>query len=163
MGKFEQQINKFARKYESRFRAIGQTAVQETASMAQRVGISEAMKNKATSLGVTVQAGGRMRVDTGFLRASIQAGLHQMPRGPNQNEGTHGGKRKYPLNSQVTGENISTVLLRWDPNKNIPLFVGWTASYARYRESKDGFLRGAVEKWDQTVFKAVKRVEAGVG
>jgi hypothetical protein len=143
MGKFENQVNKFDRKADAKFRAIGQWAVQDTISMAQK----------------TIGEGGRMRIDTGFLRASIQASLHTMPRGPNSNEGDH----KYPIGSQVTGQNISTVLLQWDPNKRTPLFVGWTANYARIRESKDGYLRGAVEKWDQTVFKAVKIAEVRFG
>ena len=143
MGKFEQQINQFARKYEAKFKAIGRLSVQDTISMAQRVR----------------KQGGRMRIETGFLRASIQAALHGMPQGPNANENS----QKYPEGSRVTGEDTSIVLLRWDPNKRTPLFVGWTANYARIRESKDGFLRGSVEKWDQTVFKAVKKVGARLG
>jgi hypothetical protein len=157
MGKFENQITQFARKYEKRYRAIAKTAVQDTISMAQRVGVSEAMKKKAASVAVSVQGGGRMRVDTGFLRASIQAALHGMPRGPTQNE----GNQKYPVGSQVTGQNVTAVLLQWNPNDGTTFFVGWTANYARYREAKDGFLRGAIEKWDQTVYKAVAKVGAG--
>ena len=147
MGKFEQQINQAARKYEKRYRAMARLAVQDTISMAQR----------------TRGEGGRMRIDTGFLRASIQAGLNTMPQGQTVNEGGHGGKNKYPPGAQVSGEPTSVVLLKWNPVKGQDLFVGWTANYARIRESKDGYLRGAVEKWDQTVFKAAKKASIGLG
>ncbi len=146
MGKFEDQINKFARKYEARLKLIAQISVQDTVSMAQK----------------TRPEGGRMLIDTGFLRASVQAGVGQMPSGPTR--GKKGAKKgEYAIGTQVTGEPVSVTLLRWDPNKSIPVFIGWTANYARHREAQDGFLRGAVEKWDQIVFKAVKKVEIGFG
>ena len=158
MGKFEDQVNKFAQRYEARFRAIGRTAVQETVSIMQEV---SKPPNAAMGLVSTkASGGGRMRVDTGFLRASIQAALQTMPSGPSVNEGTHGGKKKYPVGTQVTGEPVAAVLLKWNPITGIPLFVGWTANYARHREAQDGFRQGAVEKWDITVTKAAKKVEA---
>ncbi len=138
MGKFGNQVDQFARKAEARFRRISQISVQDTISMAQR----------------TTGDGGRMRVDTGFLRASIQARLNRMPSGPTR------GKKK---TEYAIGTQVSVTLIKWDPNKSTPLFIGWTAGYARHREAQDGFLRGAVELWDQTVFKAVKKVEAGLG
>jgi len=143
MGKFSQQIDAFAKKYDRRFRAIARTAVQSTISDAQRVH----------------KRGGRMRVDTGFLRASIQAGLGTMPSGPTTNVSGDG----FAPGIQVAGAPVSTVLLRWNPTINIPLFVGWTAEYARARESKDGYLRGAVEKWDVAVAKAALAARAGFG
>ena len=138
---FGKKVNELARKYQARVKAVGREAVQETISVAQ----------------VTRGEGGRMRVDTGFLRASIQGSLGTMPRGPVGNP-----KRVDFRNSnQAAGENISSVLLRWDPTKSTPLYVGWTAGYARVRESKDGFLRGAVENWDVAVERAVAKAKAG--
>ena len=160
MGKFEDQVNKFARKYEARLRAVARTAVQDTIAIAQEVGMPPNAAQGAVSVGgVLGGGGGRMRVDTGFLRASIQAALNAMPSGPSTNEGTHGGKKKYPIGKQAAGEPVAVTLLQWDPNKSGKIFVGWTAEYARHREAQDGFLRGAVEKWDATVYKAVKKVE----
>jgi hypothetical protein len=164
MGKFSIQVDKLAKKYEARLRAVARTAVQDTVSMAQEVGVPpNAAMGAVSSGGVLGGSGGRMRVDTGFLRASIQAALQTMPSGPSQNEGTHGGKKKYPVGTQAAGSPVAAVLLTWDPFKPTPLFVGWTAEYARYRESQDGFQRGAAEKWDITVTKAVKKVEAAFG
>jgi len=94
-----------------------------------------------------------MRFDTGFLRASIQAALGTMPSGPTTNE----GGRTFSEGQQVAGEPVSVTLLRWEPGRDT-LFVGWTANYARFREAKDGFLRGAVELWPRTVDAAAKRV-----
>ena len=147
MGKFSDQVNKLARKYEERLKAIAREAAQETASIAQR----------------TRGEGGRLPVVTGFLHASIQASMDTMPSGPTTNEGTHGGKKKYPIGSQAAGEPVSVALLRWNPNDGRKIFIGWTAIYARHMEAKYGFMRGAVEKWDQTVRKAVRKVESGFG
>jgi len=138
---FGRKVNALAEKYKKRVKAVGREAVQELISAAQ----------------VTRGEGGRMRVDTGFLRASIQGALGTMPRGPVGNP-----KRvDFRNTNQAAGENISSVLLRWDPTKPIPIYVGWTANYARVRESKDGFLRGAVENWDVYVERAVARAKAG--
>lgn len=138
MGKFSDQVKGFGRKYESNVRAVMRTAVQETVAKAQN----------------PRGAGGRMPIVTGFLHASIQAGLHTMPKGPTTNE----GNKNYKLGTQVAGEPVAVTLLRWDPNTRTPLLVGWTAVYARHMEAKYGFLRGALEVWDQTVAEAARRV-----
>jgi len=140
---FSGQIAAFNRKVTQRYRTVAKTAVQETVSMAQRVR----------------DEGGRMRVDTGFLRASIQAAVGNMPSGPTENE----NKKKYPIGSIVAGEPVSVTLVRWNPDREEVLYIGWTANYARYREAQDGFLRGAVELWDVTVNSAVAKVRAGFG
>ncbi len=146
MGKFAGQVRSFGKKFEAGYRATARTAVQETISRAQR----------------TRGEGGDMRVDTGFLRASIQAALHNMPSGP-VTGGDHPGTTKTPIISQFAGTAVSAVLLRWDPLMQTSLFVGWTANYARHREAQDGFLQGAVEIWDQTVDNAARQVRAGLG
>ena len=143
MSSFDRQVAKYALEYAERFRAVARTAVNDTAHMAS----------------VPVGKGGRMRIDTGFLRASIQGAVQSMPSGPTTNE----GKRNYPAGSFISGEPVAVALLRWNPNDGTPFFVGWTANYARKREAYDGFMRGAVEKWDQTVAKAAKKVEKGLG
>lgn len=142
MGKFSAQVGAFSEKFERRYRATARTAVQDTIAMAQR----------------TRGEGGRMRVDTGFLRASIQAALHNMPSGPTTND----RGEQFRVGAQVAGEPVAATLLKWDPLTRTTLFVGWTANYARHREAQDGFLQGAAELWDQTVDKAAKRAEAGI-
>ncbi len=142
MGKFANKIKDFDRKFDKRIRVVAQSSVQETVSLAQR----------------TEGEGGRMRVVTGFLRASIQASLTGMPRGPVDNP----SGKKYAPGTQVKGTPVPVALLSWDPLKSMFVHVGWTANYARPREYHDGFLRGAVEVWDQTVKKEVIKAKASV-
>ncbi len=156
MGKFEDQVREFTRKAQARYRATARLAVQDTISMAQRVRIGTATDLSGIS---DVPSGGRMPIVTGFLRASNQAAQRIMPSGPSDNP----KNKKYPIDTQVAGEPVSVTLARWDPNTQATLFVGWTANYARRMEAKYGFLQGSVEQWDQTVKKAVKKVEAGLG
>jgi len=142
---FSKQVEAFARKVEAKYRVVARESVQQTVSLAQR----------------TRGEGGRMRVKTGFLRASIQAALDSMPSGPTQPR--KGAKDLEYEGKQIAGEPLSTVLLRWDPVNEQDLYVGWTANYAQHRETLDGFLRGAVEQWDQTVANAVLNAEIGLG
>jgi len=142
MGKFANDVKKFETKFEKRFRATARGAVQTVVMTAER----------------TRGQGGRMRIKTGFLRASIQGSLSGMPSGPADNpSGT-----TYDLNAQAAGAPLAAILLQWDPAKGMPLFIGWTANYARHREYHDGFLRGAVERWDQHVKVAAKIAEKGI-
>lgn len=138
MGAFSNRIAALNKEYSLRLEVTAQTAVKETVDDAQ----------------TTHDEGGRMKFDTGFLRGSIQAAIGRMPSGPTENE----GGKKYRKGAQVAGEDVDVTLLRWDPNKGETLFVGWTANYARPREFRDGFLRGAVEKWPQTVERVAKKV-----
>ena len=85
-----------------------------------------------------VAQGGRMRVDTGFLRNSLQTSL---------NGGT-----------ALSGAD-SYVLKIAEMSLGDTLFGGWTADYALAREfgargqSPDFFMRGAAQKWPQIVAK----------
>lgn len=142
MPKFGQQVADFQRKAEAKYRALAREAVQETVSIAQTL----------------ESEGGRMHFDTGFLRASIQGKVGEVPSGPTVNE----GNKKYEPGQQVAGEEIAVTLLKWDPMKDV-LYIGWTANYARYREAQDGFVRGAAEIWDRTVKKANKKVGNRLG
>lgn len=135
MTSFSEQIAAFNRKAEKRIRAAGRDAVQETVAEAQ-----------------TVRGrGGRMRVKTGFLRASIAAAIGQMPSGETENTDNE------TFNYQV--DSIAATLLQWDPSSEDKLFIGWTANYARPREYRDGFLRGAVENWEQNVKSASRQAQ----
>lgn len=143
MADFGKQVAGYVETYKKRLRATAREATQETVAIAT--------KPRAK--------GGRMRVDTGFLRASGVAAVGQMPSGPTTNEGNtdYGdGEREGLPDKQVSGEPIAVTLLRWDPNTGKPLFYGFTANYARPREYKDGFLRGATELWPDTVDKAAR-------
>ncbi|HSH29281.1 MAG TPA: hypothetical protein VK971_05170 [Thiohalobacter sp.] len=132
--KFADQIAKHTKEYERRMTGVFRESAQEVVNRAQ----------------TPVSKNGRMRIDTGFLRASGGAGINQMPSGPTSNE--RGG----PASSRVTGMGLTEALGRWKPGDTF--FWGWTANYAAIREYKDGFMRGAAEKWDSIVASVARRV-----
>jgi hypothetical protein len=90
---------------------------------------------------IPVAKGGKMRVDTGFLRASGQGSLNGMPTGPSRGDpnGT------YPYDPQPMIAVLGSMQL------GAVFHFGWTANYAKYREAYDGFLESALQKWPQTV------------
>lgn len=134
---FSKQIKGYTTVYEKRLRAVAREATQATLEEAQ-----------------TVRAlGGGMRVDTGFLRASLVAQVGSMPSGQSVNP----GKVTFTDGSVLSGEPLAASLLKWDPNKGQTFYAGWSANYARPREYKDGFLRGATQNWGAHVEKAAKK------
>lgn len=124
-GKFSAQVDDWVRKSESRMEGVFKQSVQDV--------IEDAQKPTAK--------GGRMRVDTGFLRNSGNASLSGMPSGA-----AKGSKESsYDWNE-------GPVLLRINALKlGQTIWFGWTANYARHRENKDAFLRMAVLKWKKYV------------
>jgi hypothetical protein len=95
--------------------------------------------------------GVNMRVDTGFLRASFQASLTAMPAIDDAKRPDKG--RRYTISNQ-----IELVLLSADLNNTI--YMGFTASYARHREYKDGFVRLAAQNWNGIVNRVVMELKA---
>lgn len=132
---FSDDVNRHLEKYRKRLNFVARDSVQRL--------VNDAQRNTAK--------GGRMRVDTGFLRASIQAKTGSMPSGPSSNE----TKRIYSGDTQADGIPIAAALIRWQPARE-PIFIGWTANYARWREYQDGFMRGATERWPEFVRRSVK-------
>jgi len=132
-------VQRFGIRYQKRLRAVARTSIQDVIEIAQ------------TPKG----DGGRMPIDTGFLRASVQAGLHTMPAGPTQ------GKKKEKYTKQAAGEPVAVALLRYDPTTSDRFFVGWTAAYARHMDAQNSYLSSAVELWDQIVKRAAKGAAVG--
>lgn len=124
---FADQIRRHSRNYQDRFRRVYRQSVEETVNDAQ----------------TATTDGGRMRVDTGFLRDSGGAALNQMPSGPSK-QGETG----------QTGMSLAEGLARWQPGDTFNW--GWSANYARPREYKDGFMRGATDKWTDTVNRVAR-------
>lgn len=128
---FQGQVDKFIVNTEKRMLMVMKQSLLNTIKEAQ----------------TPVAKGGKMRVDTGFLRASGQASLNGMPSGPsvkpkNAVAGTFDdGNKSYPEIEATIGK------LKFGST----LYYGWTARYARYREAYDGFLISAISNWQQTV------------
>jgi len=93
--------------------------------------------------------GGRMRVDTGFLRASGQISLTGMPTGPERGD----PEGKYDWKAETVEATLAGV------KAGDTIYFGWSASYAAAREFRDGFLDGAVQNWPQIVARTVEKLK----
>lgn len=105
---------------------------------------NESVKRVIQDAQLSDDKGGRMRVDTGFLRSSGQLSLSGMPTGPIR-----------PADDAIKNDpryDVSpSVLILAGAKLENTLYFGWTANYAAYREWHDGFLRIAVQKWPSIV------------
>lgn len=136
---FELQIDRFVLNTEEKLLAVTRESIEAVVEDAQLPGPS---KNDP------VGQGGKMRVDTGFLRATGLAQIGSMPFGPSNERDA---KSRY-----VWAKNQLEIVLA-SMKIGDTLYFGWTADYARIREMYDGFLEGAVQKWQTHVDESVKR------
>lgn len=134
---FTAQVSDFVLKTDKRMVALIRQSVQEVIDDAQ----------------LSDDKGGRMRVDTGFLRASGQPSLTGMPSGPGRGE----KGKPYNWNSNTVEATLANVKV------GNTIFFGWTANYAKYRETYDGFLDGALQKWPSIVSRVCAEIKARSG
>jgi len=126
-GSLTADIEDFVKTSEERMLAIMRQSIQDVADNAQQ----------------PVAKGGRMRVDTGFLRASGTGSLSGMPTGPGR------GESKQPNSYSYNETSVTGTLAKMKFGDTF--YFGWTANYARYRELYDGFLEGALQHWARIV------------
>lgn len=139
VDKFDAQIDKIIANTKEKMLAVVKNSIQEVVDDAQ----------------TPVKEGGRMRVDTGFLRSSGVSELNKIPSGP-----TEGRKRE---------QGEAGVLYKYNKDFLIPIlakmkigdkfYFGWTAKYAAVRELYDGFMETAVMKWSEIVENQVRRLK----
>jgi hypothetical protein len=98
--------------------------------------------------------GGRMRVDTGFLRKSLMESTSAMP--------VIDAMARPTALSYSAPPAVSLVIAGWELGQ--PLYMGFTAAYAAYREygtsgqPPDAFVRSAAAQWQQIVNRNAARV-----
>lgn len=126
---FSASVDEWARVTNARLIATFQTALQMVIDDAQ----------------LSDDKGGRMRVDTGFLRASGQVSLTGIPAGPSERPETG----SFTWNDGPVMVSIQGMAL------GDSLWFGWTANYAKYREAHDAFLDLALQRWQEFVDRAV--------
>lgn len=106
-------------------------------------------------------AGGRLRVDTGFLRASLMASTSQMPAINPAARPAEG--QTYPY----TGAEIEAVIASAEIGQTI--YLGYTASYAAHREygargqAPDAFVRTAAQQWPTIVSQVESELKGRLG
>lgn len=128
---FAAQVTKHTVKSKQRMNAVFKQSVQEVLIEAN----------------TPVAQGGRMRVDTGFLRNSLTASLNTPASGPsNPRSDSQGNADDVAL--VIAGATVKDVI-----------WAGWSANYARAREYKDGFLESAAQKWSKIVRKNAARAK----
>jgi hypothetical protein len=130
---FSAEVSEFVAATQKRITALGRQSIIELINEAQ----------------TPVAKGGRMRVDTGFLRASGALSLSGMPSGPERGD---------PDKKYSTAPVAQVELAGWQPGQTI--WFGWTANYAKYREAYDGFLFAAVQNWQAIVNRVSARILA---
>ena len=124
-------IDQWVAKSQARLDAVWKTAAQDIAREVQTPSAK----------------GGKMRVDTGYLRNSFAADINTTPSGDG--------------NSPYTAGPISIVINRAKIGDRV--VFGWGANYAINMEAKYSFVRSAAQNWQQIVDKSAQKVRAGVG
>lgn len=111
----------------------------------------QALINIIEEMQTPVSKGGKMHVDTGFLRASGQASLNGMPTG-----------QSIPSKTIPQVESNATLIIG-QMQLGSTLFWGWTANYAKYREAYDAFMYSAIQNWQKTVDNVVAEAKKRFG
>jgi hypothetical protein len=134
--------------------------------------LKESAQELAETAQTTVNAGGNLPIDTGFLRASLMASTASAPSiDPNAKPPKDAGPGSIPLN---TGQ-IEAVIAGLELGE--PLYLAWTAAYARrleygftggdslgryYSTRGYGFTRLAAQQWPQIVDRVARRLSAKI-
>ena len=134
---FSAQLDDVIKETNERIEAVMRTAVMEVIDEAQ----------------LSDDKGGKMRIKTGFLRASGQLSFEAMPAGPVRGE----PKKKYEYDKGPVELQLANV------EAGQTIFFGWTANYAAAREARDGFLVSALQNWQKIVDRAIAKVKAEIG
>lgn len=133
-----QQLSEITRKYEVMLEATAKEAAQSLVEEVQ----------------TPRPKGGKLPVDTSFLRNSMSGALNSTPSGP----------ATKPAGYTQTDWDASPILLVINRVKiGDRLVLGYTANYAPYMEARYAFVRSAAQNWNQHVDKAARKVRREVG
>lgn len=130
---FSAQVEDWVRKSKARSTAVFRESVSRVGEQAQ----------------TTVHEGGKMPIDTGFLRASYSVSLNGMPFGQSNNPGGQFAYKQEPVDLTIAGAQVGD-----------SIWGGWTANYAKFMEERYGFMRSAAQSWQQIVDGVVREVRA---
>lgn len=142
---FAAKVASFADKVEGAVEGVFKSSVQEV--------VNEMQTPRA--------AGGRMRVKTGFLRASLMASTSAMPsinRSAKPATGQSYAADFGQIEAVIAGADIGDTL-----------YFGYTAAYAGAREygargqAPDAFVRSAVQNWGAIVDRNTARLKQALG
>jgi hypothetical protein len=139
---FSAAVDAWTKKSRARCTAVLRQATQNLIDDAQTVGPS--VENPSGG------AGGKMPVDTGFLRASMSISLDGMPSGPGRGD----PKQSYGYDDSAVTLKLAGVEV------GRTIYAGWCANYAPYVEERYGFCRSAAQNWQSHVDAAIAEAKA---
>lgn len=143
-GTFRTQVEKICVNIEKGLLGAVKNAIRET--------VQEAQKPR--------DDGGKMPVDTGFLRWSGTASLNQAPvglyKGRLRKKGEEGVLPEYKMNNEG-GKMLNTCLVEMKLGDTF--HFGWTAKYAYYQEIYCGFMESAVANFKYHFDKELRRLK----
>lgn len=131
---FSAQVSAWMGKTQSRMSTVFKESAQDVISEMQEVGPSVANPDSSGS--------GNMPVDTGFLRASLQAAI---------NAPATGMEFRAPLSKDIAYDPSPVALIIAGANIGDTIYATYAASYAPQMEARYGFVRLAAQNWDQIV------------
>lgn len=137
MGNFAASVKGWSEKAKRHADLIWKQSAQDVAEIAQQ----------------DVGSGGRMRVDTGFLRASIRSSLTT----PDPIRADFRPVDGAAAGSYTPGGEVTATIAGAELGDTI--YVTWTASYAGAREAYDGFVAAAAQEWQRVVAENAARVK----
>lgn len=144
MDKFNEVITRFVDKSKEQMLNITKDAIQEV----------------IIDMQTPVKKGGKMRVDTGFLRHSGVSALNAFPEGEivgrKRSKDEPKGSELPEYKTEENGVSASVIKTLLNMKIGDKFVYGWTAKYANIREIYDGFLVSATDKWQQIVEKVSK-------
>lgn len=143
-SKFSATVDAWARESEARLLAVYRFALSDMVNDMQ----------------VSRAKGGRMRVDTGFLRASGVAALNTIPSGNGQRPADAPVGQYTGVYDTWDGQQLEAVLS--EMNLGDTFYFGWVANYADVREVYDGFMDIPLQNWQGYVNSAVRRAQKEV-
>lgn len=105
---------------------------------------------------IPVQGGGKMPVDTGFLRLSGMGAINEIPKGETEGRQRLPGEVGEIYKSNPSG-SVASVLAKLKLGDTF--YYGWTARYAIYQEFKNGFLVSACAKWQSFIDNSIRKLK----
>ena len=127
MASFTNQIDNWVRKSQTRMDAVFKQSAQD---------LAEAVQEPRAK-------GGRMPVDTGYLRNSFCADVNSVPTG--------NGDHRFSM------QPIIVAIMRAQLGDRV--VFGWSANYAVYMEARYAFVRSNAQRWNEIVRDAVAKVK----
>jgi hypothetical protein len=142
MVDFNVVIDKFVADSKEKMLAVVKNSIQEVVQDAQ----------------TPIAKGGKMPVDTGFLRSSGTANLNNTPSGEilgrKRLPGEEGVLADYAVDDKAS--YLTDTLIKMKIGDTF--FFGWTAIYAKRQEVYNGFMESAIMNWQNIVNNQVRRL-----